>query len=103
MKQERKKIILEKLKNVIDPELGVSIVDLGLIYDISEQNGIIKIKMTLTTMGCPFFDLLEEQIKNKLKKIKGVKGVIVRLTFDPPWTPDRLSQKAKAALSFLGF
>lgn len=103
MKEERKKIILKKLEEVLDPELQISIVDLGLIYDILEEDGKIKIKMTLTTIGCPLFELIEKKIKEKLKDVKGVKEVDVELTFDPPWTPDRLSEKAKAQLWFLGF
>ncbi len=103
MKEERKKLILKKLEEVLDPELQISIVDLGLIYDILGENGKIKIKMTLTTIGCPLFELIEEKIKGKLKELEGVKEVEVELTFDPPWTPDRLSEKAKAQLWFLGF
>jgi len=98
-----KDLILKKLEEVIDPELGISIVDLGLIYDVSVKNGRVKIKMTLTTIGCPLFGLIENQIKEKLKEIKSIKEVEVELTFDPPWTPDRLSEKAKAELNFLGY
>jgi len=98
-----KDLILKKLEEVIDPELGISIVDLGLIYDVFVENGKVKVKMTLTTIGCPLFGYFETQIKEKLKELEGIKEVEVELTFDPPWTPDRLSERAKAKLNFLGF
>jgi metal-sulfur cluster biosynthetic enzyme len=103
MKEEGKKLILKKLEEVLDPELGISIVDLGLIYDLSEENGKVKIKMTLTTIGCPLFGFFEKEIKEKVKEVKGVKEVEVELTFDPPWSPERISEKAKSKLWFLGF
>jgi metal-sulfur cluster biosynthetic enzyme len=103
MKEERKKLILKKLEEVLDPELQISIVDLGLVYDIFEKDGKVKIKMTLTTIGCPLFGLIENEVKKKLKEIKDIKEVQVELTFDPPWTPDRLSEKAKSMLDFLGY
>jgi metal-sulfur cluster biosynthetic enzyme len=90
--------IQKQLENVLDPELHVSIVDLGLVYDIQERNGQVRIKMTLTSIGCPLSDLIKKVVKEKLSKIKGVKGVEVELIFDPPWTKERLSQKAKLKL-----
>jgi metal-sulfur cluster biosynthetic enzyme len=101
MKEERKKLILKKLEEVLDPELQISIVDLGLVYDIFEKDGKVKIKMTLTTIGCPLFGLIENEVKKKLKEIKDIKEVQVELTFDPPWTPDRLSEKAKSISFYL--
>jgi metal-sulfur cluster biosynthetic enzyme len=96
-----KKFLLEKLKNVPDPELGISIVDLGLVYDVKiDKKGRAEVIMTLTTMGCPLFELISEPIKQELKKIKGVKEVIVELTFDPPWNPDKMSKEAKVKLGF---
>jgi len=96
-----KKILLNALKNVPDPELGISVVDLGLIYDVRpDKKGNVEVVMTLTTMGCPLFSLIEEPIKEELYKIKGVKKVTVELTFDPPWSIDRMSKEAKSKLGF---
>ena len=93
--------IISALKNVPDPELGISVYDLGLYYgcDIKE-NGNVEILMTLTTIGCPLFGTIEEMVTDEVKKIKGVKKVTVELTFDPPWDADKMSKEAKAALGF---
>ena len=96
-----KKILLNQLQNVPDPELGISIVDLGLIYDVkADKQGQVTVIMTLTTMGCPLFDLIAGPVKDELKKIKGVTDVNVDLTFDPPWTPEKMSKEAKVKLGF---
>lgn len=99
--QINKKLLLNQLKNVPDPELNISIVDLGLIYDVkADKKGSVSVIMTLTTMGCPLFDLIAEPLKSELMKIKGVKDVSVELTFDPPWTPEKMSKEAKVKLGF---
>lgn len=96
-----KKKLFDVLKNVPDPELGISIVDLGLIYDIkANKNGDVNVTMTLTSVGCPLFELIENPIKEELQKIKGVKGVNIELTFNPPWTPDKMSKEARIKLGF---
>lgn len=96
-----KKLLLNQLQNVPDPELGVSIVDLGLVYGVkADKKGNVIVLMTLTTMGCPLFELISEPIKSELKKIKGVKDVSVDLTFDPPWSPEKMSKEAKIKLGF---
>lgn len=101
MKKLSKRILLSKLKEVDDPELGISVVDLGLIYDVeADKKGKIEVLMTLTTMGCPLFELMEGPIKEKLGKIPGVESVSIDLTFDPPWTPDKMSKEAKVKLGF---
>jgi metal-sulfur cluster biosynthetic enzyme len=94
-----KKTIKNKLKQVLDPELGISIVDLGLIYEIKIEKEKVKIVMTLTTIGCPLFSLIEEEVKNRLKEL-GLKEeeIKLELTFDPPWTIERMSKEAKAML-----
>jgi len=94
-----KKTIKNKLKQVLDPELGISIVDLGLIYEIKIEKEKVKIVMTLTTIGCPLFSLIEEEIKNRLKELGLKKEEIkLELTFDPPWTIERMSKEARAML-----
>lgn len=94
-----KKQVEEKLQDVIDPELQMSIVDLGLIYEVTIEGEKVTILMTLTTMGCPLFDTIEEDIHAKLGSI-GVeeKDIKISLTFDPPWSMDRMSERAKAML-----
>jgi metal-sulfur cluster biosynthetic enzyme len=91
--------IKERLKEVLDPELFISIVDLGLVYDVSvDDEGRAHILMTLTTIGCPLFDTIQEEIKNKVLGVPGVTDVEVELTFDPPWDPSKMSDFAKAEL-----
>lgn len=95
-----KKQIETVLKAIPDPEIGVSLWDLGLIYDIdiNKKTAVVKITMTLTTVGCPLFDLIANPVKEGVGKLKGVKQVDVELTFDPPWSTDRLTKKAKEQL-----
>ncbi len=97
-KKPSKAAITKALRTILDPELFVSIVDLGLVYDIFEKEGVVKITMTLTTIGCPLFQTIENEVKEKILAIPNVKSVEVELTFDPPWDPSRLSEKAKAEL-----
>lgn len=98
--KSNKKIIEEKLKNVIDPELGVDVVSLGLVYKIIEEKNNIKVVMTLTTPGCPFGPMFEAMIENELKNLKGVKKVEVEIVFDPPWDPTLVSEETRKALGF---
>jgi metal-sulfur cluster biosynthetic enzyme len=93
--------LIEQLKNVPDPELGISIVDLGLVYDakmIDKQT--VEVTMTLTTMGCPLFDLIAGPAEKELKRLTGIKKVIIELTFEPPWSPEKMSPEGKVALGF---
>lgn len=94
-----KKQINEKLLTVMDPELNISVVDLGLIYDIEIKKNKIVITMTLTTMGCPLISMIEKDIKDKVS-VLGIKedDIIINLTFDPPWSQEKMSEKAKAML-----
>ncbi|CAN5225611.1 hypothetical protein BH09PAT2_BH09PAT2_01260 [soil metagenome] len=94
-----KKQIEEKLMDVMDPELHMSIVDLGLVYEITIEGEKVIILMTLTTMGCPLFDTIEENIHQKVGSL-GIdeKNIVIKLTFDPPWSMDRMTERAKAML-----
>lgn len=98
------KIMEEKiwkvLKRVMDPELGINLVDLGLIYQVKENDGKAEIIMTLTSPACPLSYIFEEEISKRVKKIKGIKKVNIKLTFDPIWTPDKMSPKAKMELKY---
>lgn len=93
---------MEKLKSVLDPELGVSIVDLGLVYgaEISPK-GVATVSMTLTTIGCPLFPVIQKDIEDRLLELPGVEDVKIELTFDPPWTPDRMTEETKIRLGFV--
>ena len=91
--------ILEALELVIDPELGIDIVNLGLIYEIRfEQDGRTEIDMTLTTMGCPLVDLLTEQIHDVMKGVPEVTSTEVKLVWYPAWSVDKMSRYARIAL-----
>ncbi|MEX1047021.1 MAG: metal-sulfur cluster assembly factor [Actinomycetota bacterium] len=90
--------VLEQLKTVFDPELGINIVDLGLVYSVQIDDGVVHITYTLTTMGCPIGPLIEAQINEGLAKLPGFKGSEVEMVLRPPWTPELMSDEAKAAL-----
>lgn len=91
--------ILQGLETVIDPELGIDVVNLGLIYEIRfEDDGATEIDMTLTTMGCPLADLLTDQIHDAMKEIPEVTKTEVKLVWQPAWTVDKMSRYARIAL-----
>jgi metal-sulfur cluster biosynthetic enzyme len=91
--------VLEALKQVYDPELGINIVDLGLVYSVEVQDdGDVDISYSLTTMGCPIGPLIEDQIRAFLAPIEGIGEVRPDLVFRPPWSPELMSDEAKAAL-----
>src|SRR5437660_2782464 len=92
--------VLDALKNVVDPELGINIVDLGLVYDVSIEDDSVHIVYTLTTMGCPIGPLIEEQMARMLADVPGVDRVDAEMVLRPPWTPEMMSEEAKAALGF---
>jgi len=91
-------LIWKKLEDVIDPELYISIVDLGLVYKVTNINGDVMIRMTLTTIGCPLLPIIEKDIQTKLLEIDGIKNVSIDLVFDPPWDIERMSEKGKAMM-----
>lgn len=93
--------VLEALRNVIDPELGINIVDLGLVYDLSFDDDAVHITYTLTTMGCPIGPLIEAQMKQFLEGIEGLSEVQAEMVLTPPWTPEKMSEEAKAALGMI--
>ncbi|MES1149604.1 MAG: metal-sulfur cluster assembly factor [Bradyrhizobium guangdongense] len=88
--------VREALRDVIDPEIGFNIVDIGLIYDIAIENGgIAAVTMTTTTRGCPATNYLREGAGEAAQSVDGVEEADVRLTYDPPWTPEMMSPAAK--------
>ena len=92
--------LLEALRQVEDPELGMDIVDLGLLYEVDVEGASVKITYSLTSMGCPAGPLIAQDIDRVAREVPGVEDVDLELTFDPPWTPDRMSDDAKFILGF---
>jgi len=92
--------VFQELHNVIDPELGLDFVELGLIYDVEINQGEVKVIYTLTTMGCPIGPQIEDEIKDFVGALAGVTQVEVEMVYSPPWTPEMMSEDAKFALGF---
>ena len=93
--------VLEALKHVVDPELGINIVDLGLVYDVDiSQEGFVHVEYTLTTMGCPIGPLIEQQMQSLMANVPGVSGFDAEMVLRPPWSPEMMSEEAKAALGY---
>jgi metal-sulfur cluster biosynthetic enzyme len=92
--------VLEVLRQVEDPELGMDIVDLGLLYDVEIDDSTVRVRYSLTSMGCPAGPLIAGDIDRAAREVPGVEDVELELTFDPPWTPDRMSDDAKFILGF---
>ncbi|MEK7633416.1 MAG: metal-sulfur cluster assembly factor [Patescibacteria group bacterium] len=91
--------IKDKLSEVMDPELNISIVDLGLIYQTKIIKNKIKIVMTLTTVGCPLIDMIQSEIISKMIELGFKKNnIVIEVTFDPPWTMERMNRRGKAML-----
>ncbi|MBI2037606.1 MAG: metal-sulfur cluster assembly factor [Candidatus Magasanikbacteria bacterium] len=88
------------LNTIFDPEMGMGIVELGLIYNVEIKNGQALVTMTFTSMGCPYGASLIEQIKEEMKKLPKVKKVVVDLVWEPIWTLDRMDPDARALLPF---
>ena len=95
-----KEDVKEALRQVEDPELGMDIVDLGLLYDVEVAGPRVKVIYSLTSMGCPAVPLIEQDIERVVQEIPEVEAVETELTFDPPWTPDKMSDDAKFILGF---
>ncbi|MDX6482167.1 MAG: hypothetical protein QOG85_2677 [Gaiellaceae bacterium] len=95
-----KEEVLEVLRTVEDPELGMDVVDLGLVYEVEVVDSKAKILYSLTSMGCPAGPLIAEDMAGAARQVEGIEDVELELTFDPPWTPDRMSDDAKFILGF---
>ena len=92
--------VTDALRDVIDPELGLDFVELGLIYNVEVEGGSVRVTYTLTTPGCPIGPQVNEQIDEFVSELDGVEEVHPTLTFTPPWSPDQMSEDAKFALGF---
>jgi len=95
--------VRDSLKKCMDPEVPLSIVDMGLIYGIDvNENNDVNIKMTMTTKGCPLHETMVDDVKRYTKKVSGVNNVDVEIVWDPPWTMDKMSDNAKAMMKTMG-
>src|SRR5215213_4526213 len=91
--------VREGLKNVYDPEIGINIVDLGLVYDADvSETGDVLVTMTLTSLGCPLGPVIVQEVQGALKDFDGIGEVDVKLVWSPPWTPELMSEEAKDEL-----
>ncbi|MHB2021563.1 MAG: metal-sulfur cluster assembly factor [Candidatus Xenobia bacterium] len=88
----------EALKDIYDPEIPVNIVDLGLVYDVQQDEDVVKVKMTLTTPGCGMAGMITDEVKERLLLIPGVADVKVDIVWEPPWHPDMISEEAREVL-----
>ncbi|NYZ60916.1 metal-sulfur cluster assembly factor [Candidatus Micrarchaeota archaeon] len=92
------KQVLSKLKEVLDPEIGINIVGLGLIYEVKVDKARVNIKMTFTTPACPLLGYIVNNVQSKVRELKGVSDVQVQFVWEPRWTPERMSKDAKKQL-----
>jgi metal-sulfur cluster biosynthetic enzyme len=101
-KEEIRAEVVEALKTVNDPELGIDIWHLGLVYDVAvDDDNNVKVDFTLTTMGCPIGPMLDEEIKAATAYIEGIGEVTTEMVMYPPWTPEKMDPLAKSALGFV--
>ena len=94
---------LDALRPLKDPELGYSVVDLGLVYDVTvSEDGACTVRYTLTSPTCPFGEALERDLRNALTALPGISNVVLTLTFDPPWGPEKISAPLRRELRMMG-
>ena len=95
-----KEQVVDALRGVEDPELGMDIVELGLLYDVEIEGPKVKVIHTLTSMGCPVGPMIQENVDQIVRQMPEVEDVEVELTWDPPWSPEKMSDDAKFILGF---
>ena len=101
-KETIKSAVIDRLKNIYDPEIPINIYDLGLVYKIEVDDSLkVFVEMTLTAPNCPVADSLPIEVRSNILMIEGVSDARVDITFDPPWTMDSMSEEAKLELGFL--
>jgi metal-sulfur cluster biosynthetic enzyme len=94
-------MVRESLReNVIDPEIGVNVVDLGLVYEIGVEGGVAEVTMTLTTPACPLGPYIDSEVRTAVQDVPGVDDIKVNLVWSPPWDPSMMSEEAKLELGF---
>ena len=101
MAELSKETVLNELKSVTDPEMHINVVDLGLIYDVKIDKGMVVVIMTLTSPACPVGPFILDSIEEVVKKMEKVEGVNVEIVWDPPWNPDKMSEEAKLELGII--
>ncbi|MFB6088569.1 MAG: metal-sulfur cluster assembly factor [Candidatus Aenigmatarchaeota archaeon] len=94
------KDVEDTLKEVKDPEIGIDVVNLGFIYDIDVDDNKVTIEMTLTVPGCPMHSAITRDVKRKVSELEGVEEVEVNMVFDPPWSPEKMSDEAREKLGY---
>jgi FeS assembly SUF system protein len=94
--------VLNALREVYDPEIPISVVDLGLIYDVGVEGSKVNVKMTMTTPGCPLHSTMTRDVQQKIESLEGVEEANVELVWEPRWTPERISDEAKRRLGLGG-
>ena len=100
--EDLRQAVIEMLSTVTDPEIPVNIYELGLIYDVVlSTDGDVQVVMTLTTPNCPVAESMPGEVEERVASVPGVRGVAVELVWDPPWTPDRMSEAAKLELGLI--
>lgn len=92
--------ILELLRQVVDPELHMNIVDLGLVYGVNQVGSTIQVEMTLTSPGCPYGPYILHGVKHSLLPMQGIEDVEIEIVWDPPWGPDKMTEEARLELGF---
>jgi FeS assembly SUF system protein len=97
-----KEDVMEVLVRVYDPEIPINVVDLGLIYDVRVEEGRVEVDMTMTTPACPLRSLMTREVEERVRDMDGVDEVLVKLVWDPPWSPERISEDARRRLGFTG-
>jgi metal-sulfur cluster biosynthetic enzyme len=95
-----KEEVVEILRTVEGPELGMDVVDLGLVYEVDVEDSKARVIYSLTSMGCPAGPLIAQDMEGAIRQVEGIEDVELELTFDPPWTPDKMSDDAKFILGF---
>ena len=100
-KELKEEDVIEVLRQVYDPEIPVNIVDLGLVYEVAIRPARVDVKMTLTAMGCPMAGEVMGDVRDHLLTLVGVEDAGVELVFDPPWTPDRMTEEARWELGMV--
>jgi metal-sulfur cluster biosynthetic enzyme len=95
-------VVLAALSEVTDPEWPVSIVDMGLVYAVAVEGGTVTLTVTFTATACPCMEMIQDDIRERLSRLPGVREVRIVVSWDPPWTKDRLTDKARQALSRCG-
>ena len=89
-------VIAEKLRRVIDPEVGINIVDLGLIYDLELEGDTVVVRLTMTTPACPMSSYIRQEVGNALKRVPGLRRGVTELVWDPPWSPHMMDPEVSA-------